>query len=361
MGLTLPKQLLPFAGRTVIEAVVDLFAPLPTLVPVPAAFLDLFREKIGDRVTLVGGGSTRYASVRRAFENLVDAADDDLVCIHDAARPFLEAATLQAAWAQAERCGALIYAHAASDTLKRVDGEGRVCDTLDRNRIYHAQTPQIFRCGWLRQAYAAFDRNPGAAPTDEAVLLEMAGLPVYIYESVGGNRKLTHREDLDLLTETSSIGHGYDVHRFAADRPLFLGGIHIEQAAGLAGHSDADVAVHALMDALLGAAGLGDIGSHFPDSDPTLKGIRSTELLTRVMQRLREQGWHLRHADITIQAQVPRLAPHVPAMRACLAEILEAPVAAVNIKATTTDGLGFVGRKEGMAADAVVLLARKVS
>ncbi len=356
MGLPHPKQLLPFGGRTILEHIIDLFAGLPVYVAVPRDFWAVFREKIGERAHLVPGGATRFASVRNAFEAIPDMEDEDLIAIHDAARPFLDPDTLEDAWRRAEEKGAVIYANRAVDTIKKVGRDGFIQATLDRERIYHAQTPQIFKAGLLKRAYAAHPHG-APAPTDEARLLENTGFPVAVFPSNSRNRKITHREDLTLLhTKNLRIGHGHDVHRFQKNRPLYLGGILVPEGPGLLGHSDADVAVHALMDAMLGAAGLGDIGHWFPDSDSALRNIRSTSLLEKIWTDLKARGFRFLNADLTIRAQVPKLAPYLEEMRACLAAILETETANINIKATTTEGLGFVGRKEGMAADAVVLL-----
>jgi 2-C-methyl-D-erythritol 2,4-cyclodiphosphate synthase/2-C-methyl-D-erythritol 4-phosphate cytidylyltransferase len=355
MGLSYPKQLLPFAGATVLERVLDLFEGMATFVPVPAEYVPVFREKVGDRCTLLAGGATRFDSVRRAFEAAKPLDGDTLVLIHDAARPFLDGATVTDAAKMARDQGALIYATAATDTVKWVEDDHRIARTLDRRQVFLAQTPQIFKAGLLQRAYDHFDQHPDEAPTDEARLLEMAGISVYIFESSPRNRKLTYREDLDLIEESQvRIGHGYDVHRFDAERPLYLGGILIENAPGLLGHSDADVAIHALIDAMLGAAGAGDIGQWFPPDRAEWKDVRSTLMLRRVCDDLAGRGFHLVNADITIEAQVPKLAPHIAAMRACLSELLGCPH--INIKATTTERLGFVGREEGMAATAVVLM-----
>ncbi|MCB1042867.1 MAG: 2-C-methyl-D-erythritol 2,4-cyclodiphosphate synthase [Acidobacteria bacterium] len=181
-----------------------------------------------------------------------------------------------------------------------------------------------------------------------------------VFPSSIANKKITQPEDVLHLQSSLRMGHGYDVHRFDAGRPLFLGGIEIPGGPGLLGHSDADVAIHALIDAMLGAAGRGDIGQWFPDNDPSLKGIRSTELLARVWADL-SVSFDLVNADITIQAQVPKLAPHTSAMRQKLAEIMRIDISCINIKATTTEGLGFIGECQGMAADAVALLSQRRS
>ncbi len=360
MGLPYPKQLLPFGSSTILQHGINLFSQWPVIVPAPASFLELFRQKIGDAAMVVSGGQTRFESVRIAFESIENLRDEDLVLIHDAARPFLDTSNLEDAWRLAAEKGAAIYADKAVDTIKLAGEAGMIESTLNRERIYHAQTPQIFRAGLLRKAYDAFSNQE--APTDEARLLELAGIPVALFPASPNNRKITRPEDLEMLgTPAIRIGHGYDVHRFDSSRPLWLGGVHIESGPGLLGHSDADVAIHALIDAMLGAAGLGDIGHWFPDTDPELKGVRSTDLLARVWSDLKTRGYTFGNGDITIEAQIPKLAPHIQAMRACIADILETAPTRLNIKATTTERLGFVGREEGMAATAVVTLQQSIS
>ena len=360
MGLPYPKQLHPFRGSTLIEHAVSLFGDLPVYVSYPESHGDAFRQRLAGRAHLVRGGLTRFESVRNAFFAIPDLADGDLVLIHDAARPFFEPAHLTGAWRAAAQKGAVIFASKAVDTIKRVDSRGVVVETLDRETIYQAQTPQIFRAELLRRAYEAWQRSPGASPTDEAGLVERCRIPVHVYAHDRENRKITHREDLNLLfTKGIRIGHGYDVHRCDPGRPLYLGGIHLPEGPGLLGHSDADVLIHALIDALLGAAGEGDIGAWFPDTDPRYKDIRSTTLLEKVWADLRARGFTLGNADLTVQAQAPRLAPHIRAMRENLSRLLHCSPDAVSIKATTTEGLGFVGRREGIAANAVVLLMRE--
>lgn len=376
MGLPYPKQLLPLGDHTVLQESIRFFRGMPVFVPVPAAFAPLFHEKLANEpdVHVLAGGDTRFDSVKRAVDALVARyapADDALVAVHDAARPFLDSNTLNDAWGVCAEKGAVIFAAAAVDTLKQVDENGVILRTLDRTSTYHAQTPQMFRWSLLRQAYAAQTRSGDVTPfTDEAGLLQAAGLPVTVVPSSHANRKITHREDLTLLESPQKapgpvadlrqlrIGHGYDVHRYAKGRRLFLGGIEIQAERGLLGHSDADVALHALIDALLGAAGRGDIGHWFPDDQKAFKDIRSTVLLERVWRDLQQDGYQVINCDLTIQAQAPKLAPHLPAMRQTIAEQLQCEVSCINIKATTTERLGFVGREEGMAADAVVLLQR---
>ena len=355
MGLPYPKQLLKLGQKTVLEHSVDLFASWPVTVAAPSSHIGLFAETLPGRVNVVEGGTTRFESVKRAFESILDLTDDALVVIHDAARPFFDPGTLREACAMAAEVGAVIYASQATDTVKLAAEDGRILQTLDRDRIYLAQTPQIFKAGLLRTAYSNPPRD--WAPTDEASLMEHLGVEVRLFKASKTNKKLTTPEDLPLpVTGKMRIGHGYDVHRFDETRVLYLGGVAIPNAPGLLGHSDADVLLHALIDALLGAAGLGDIGRWFPDNDPAFEGIRSTVLLERTQTGLAEKGFRLANADMTIMAQTPKLAPHIPNMCRTIAGILDVPESRINIKATTTEGLGFVGRKEGLAAQAVVLL-----
>ncbi|HUR49367.1 MAG TPA: 2-C-methyl-D-erythritol 2,4-cyclodiphosphate synthase, partial [Acidimicrobiales bacterium] len=242
-----------------------------------------------------------------------------------------------------------------ADTLKQVEG-GAVSRTVDRNGLFAVQTPQAFDAQWLRRAHAA-----AGEATDDAALVEQAGGRVVVVAGEAGNIKVTHPEDVDRLRPRGGassglrIGHGFDVHPWGTDdRPLVLGGVTIAGERGLAGHSDADVVCHALADAVLGAAGLGDLGTHFPDSDPKWAGARSTHLLAQVVRFAAAAGWVPMSADVTVVAERPRLSPHTAAMRAALGDALGAPV---SIKASTTEGLGAIGRGEGIAVWAVTLLA----
>jgi 2-C-methyl-D-erythritol 4-phosphate cytidylyltransferase/2-C-methyl-D-erythritol 2,4-cyclodiphosphate synthase len=362
MGLPYPKQLLPFGKSSMLEHVIALFSGFPITVAFPGEHRAAFEALLATKVQLVEGGATRFQSVRNAINAISNLHDEDLILIHDAARPFFNPATLQESIPLASEQGALIYAQPATDTIKRISGGNLVVrETIPRETIFMAQTPQIFRADVLRKAYAAFDRSESQLLlTDEAGLVEMAGIPVHLFPSQADNRKITLGEDLKLLTSNyPRTGHGYDVHRFTTSRPLFLCGVEIPGGPGLAGHSDADVALHALIDALLGAVAKGDIGSWFPDNDPQYAGIRSTELLKKVWVDLQAEGWALINADITIQAQVPKLAPYRVAMCETIAKIMAVEVNQINVKATTTEGLGFVGKREGMAAQAVVSVIKE--
>jgi 2-C-methyl-D-erythritol 4-phosphate cytidylyltransferase/2-C-methyl-D-erythritol 2,4-cyclodiphosphate synthase len=257
--------------------------------------------------------------------------------------------------------GAVIAAIPVKDTLKRAGEFGMIEETVDRTGLWQAQTPQAAQRELLERAFAQAAQNQFTG-TDEASLLEAAGIPVRMVEGSERNLKITRPSDLEvaatLLREevNMKIGHGFDAHRLVAGRKLILGGVIIPFDLGLDGHSDADVVAHALIDGLLGALGAGDIGRHFPDTDPRYQGIDSLLLLTQVRQLADAQGYRLGNADITIVCQRPKLAPYLEQMQANLARCCQVPPSAVNIKATTTEKMGYTGRGEGIAAHAVVLL-----
>ncbi len=256
--------------------------------------------------------------------------------------------------------GAALAALRATDTVKRGEGD-RVAETLDRRVLWLAQTPQGFRAPLLRRAFASAGASAAEA-TDECQLVERLGEEVALVPGEPGNFKITGPDDLArarrLLEPAVAMGVGYDVHAFAPGRKLVLGGVEFE-GDGLLGHSDADICAHALCDAVLGAAGLGDIGRHFPDTDARWKGVSSLHLLREVAGKARLQGWAVGNCDVTLAARRPKVAPRADEMRARLAEALGVSPAQVNVKATTGEGLGFVGRGEGIAAHAVALLVRR--
>jgi 2-C-methyl-D-erythritol 4-phosphate cytidylyltransferase/2-C-methyl-D-erythritol 2,4-cyclodiphosphate synthase len=317
---------------------------------------------LGKPARVVAGGVTRADSVR----NGLAAADAPLVLVHDAARPFATPALAARVAAAAARDGAALAAVPVTDTVKRsgapaeAGAEGTVAETLDRRSLWLAQTPQGFRTALLRAAYAAAG-DRAAAATDECALVEAAGAPVTLVPGEPGNFKLTSPDDLSraraLLEAPIATGVGYDCHRFAAGRRLVLGGVELD-GDGLLGHSDADVCAHAIGDAILGAAGLGDLGRHFPDTDLAWKGVSSLALLREIARKAAGAGWRVGNCDVTIAARRPKVAPHRDEMRARLAEALGVAPAQVNVKATTGEEMGFVGRGEGIAAHAVALLYR---
>jgi 2-C-methyl-D-erythritol 4-phosphate cytidylyltransferase/2-C-methyl-D-erythritol 2,4-cyclodiphosphate synthase len=298
----------------------------------------------------VTGGAERADSVRAGLA----AADGDAVLVHDAARPFCPGAVIDRLLPPLEFFDGAAPVLAVTDTLAR--GDERLGDPIDRDGLLRVQTPQAFRRDALLQAYAQWR---GGAATDETSVARAAGMQV---AAVAGDPlldKLTTSGDFERAERwlagalVPRTGMGFDVHAFAGDGPLMLGGIEVPHSRGLAGHSDADVVLHAITDALLGAAGLGDIGMHFPPSDPRWKDAASEQFVRHAVQLLQAQGAIIDHLDCTLIAEEPKLGPHRTAMRERIAEIAGLRPAQVSLKATTTEGLGFTGRREGIAAQAL--------
>lgn len=313
-------------------------------------------------ITVTAGGRRRQDSVLAGIECLTEATE--IIVVHDGARPLVTPDLIQRCLEAAWLHGAAIAAIPVKDTLKKAHSDQTIACTVDRHDLWQAQTPQAARTSLFRQAYAALaDREV----TDEAALLEQAGIAVSLIEGSETNIKITRPDDLILAekimhtnsTPTMRIGHGYDAHRLVADRDLVLAGVRVPHELGLAGHSDADVITHALCDAILGALGAGDIGRHFPDSDQRFKDIYSITLLEQVMELVAGKGLALSNADITIICQAPKLAPHIDTMRQILAKACLVDAEQINLKATTTEKMGFTGREEGISCHAVVLLTRK--
>ncbi|MBW2699380.1 MAG: 2-C-methyl-D-erythritol 4-phosphate cytidylyltransferase [Deltaproteobacteria bacterium] len=309
-----------------------------------------------DCVRVVAGGESRTESVRRALV-AVDASCE-LVLVHDGARPKVGADLMERVIGAARSHGAAVPVRGVDETVKEVDGRGRVLATLDRDRLRLVQTPQGFRRDVLERAYAWLDAQKNSpALTDDAALVEASGGEVHTVEGQDDNRKVTVPADLQVLGfATPRVGFGYDVHKLVPDRELVLGGVKIPFELGLDGHSDADVATHALCDAILGAAGRGDIGRMFPDDDARWAGADSLDLLARVVQDVAEAGFRPSSVDLCIVAQQPKLASHLPLMAERLAAVLGLDAGAVGLKATTTEGLGFAGLGQGMAAYATAVL-----
>lgn len=360
MSAVVPKQYLRIKGRTILEATVEKFASSPVVDGIVVAAAGeyeaycrrLFAVLIEEgKLELVEGGQQRQDSIGRAIAHLASrgAKEDSLLLIHDGVRPFVSQELIRSVAEAALEHGAAVPAVLPKDTIRHQD-EG----TLDRSKLYCVQTPQGFRFGLIR---SAFDRAAaeGFLGTDDAGLAERAGNRVVLVPGEPANIKITTPEDLPL---ESRIGTGFDVHRLTEGRKLILGGVEIPFEKGLQGHSDADVLLHALMDAMLGAAALGDIGKLFPDSDSAYKDISSLKLLERVGRAVAEAGYRLGNADMTVICQRPKLADYIDAMRGNIARTLDVPVESVSVKATTTEKLGFAGRGEGIAAEAVCLLNR---
>ena len=366
MGGGVPKQFQTLDRETVVVCAARALARSPDVgsivVVLPPSELGGVHEtelrSIPRVVRVVAGGATRMESALAG----VEAAESDLVLVHDAARPFVLPATIGAVVEAASRHGAAIPVLAAADTIKRDDGRGFVAETLDRRWLRLAQTPQGARRDWLLAALREA-KTAGFDATDEAAALERAGRRVALVPGDPGNVKITTADDLRIARGGSGavemrVGHGYDIHRFGGAGPLVLGGVTFPGEPGLSGHSDADVVLHAAMDAVLGAAGLRDIGHHFPPDDPRWAGAKSAALASLVADRVRGEGFGIDNIDLTLLAERPRIAPRVEEMRAAVAGALGIEAGRVGIKATTLEGLGALGRGEGIACHAVALLRR---
>jgi 2-C-methyl-D-erythritol 4-phosphate cytidylyltransferase/2-C-methyl-D-erythritol 2,4-cyclodiphosphate synthase len=355
-GGPLPKQFMTVAGKPVIrhaaEALlphVSALLPVGDAEPIAAALAGL------DVMPAVPGGATRQASVSAGLQALAASAPD-IVLVHDAARPFLPANAVPALLAALRNHDGAIPAVPVADTLKRVQS-GRIVATVARDGLFRAQTPQAFRYHLLRALHA----TGGSGATDDASLLEMAGHSVAIVAGSDDNIKLTYPEDLVRLERALSpamglsprTGSGFDVHAAEPGRALVLCGITVPHEWGLAGHSDADVGIHALCDAIYGALAEGDIGRHFPPSEAEWKDADSARFLRHAAERIAARGGMLANADVTLICERPKITPFAPAMIARVAELLRVEESRISIKATTTERLGFTGRGEGIAAQAI--------
>lgn len=371
MGLPIPKQFIELKGVPVLVRTVRCFLAESSInqivIALPEEHIESTQKLLGDfltsseltKLTLVPGGDSRQESVLAGMNAL--SPETEIVLVHDGARPFVSSEIIRNCRQTAIEKGAAIVAIQVRDTIKQVDDNGRITATIDRRNLWQAQTPQAAKRELLDKAYELARSNKFQG-TDEASLLEHADIPVMIVNGSDYNIKITRRDDLKIAegiledNKLMKIGHGFDAHRFEQDRQLILGGVTVPYELGLAGHSDADVLTHALIDALLGAMGEGDIGSHFPDNDPQYKNIDSLLLLKEVVGFMRNRELYLGNADITIICQRPRLAAFIPEMRTNIAQTCQVEPEAINIKATTTEKMGFTGREEGIAAHAVALL-----
>jgi 2-C-methyl-D-erythritol 4-phosphate cytidylyltransferase / 2-C-methyl-D-erythritol 2,4-cyclodiphosphate synthase len=357
-GAETPKQFLTIAGKPVIRHAAEALAahvfviqPVGDAAPIQAAL-----KGIPGCLPAVPGGETRQDSVRAGLEALAPH-QPDIVLVHDAARPVIPHGTVPALLAALRESPGAIPAAPVADTLKRVV-RGVITETVPRTGLFRAQTPQAFRFATLLAAHQA--GLTGA--TDDASLLEAAGETVETVPGSDDNIKLTYPEDLIRLerimaaTTITRVGTGFDVHAFEPNRPLVLCGVTVPHDKGLAGHSDADVGIHALCDAIYGALGQGDIGRHFPPSEASWKDADSARFLLHAASVIAAAGGRLANADITLICERPKITPHAPAMIARLAALLGVTPGRVSVKATTTEKLGFTGRGEGIAAQAVVSL-----
>lgn len=365
MGAECNKVLLSLHGKPMLQYSIELFAGLEEVSSLVIVTRDVdcdlvqgLVEQMGLNgwVQVVPGGAVRQESVLRGLRAL--PADTEWVIIHDGARPFVTAPVVRRGLEAVREHRAVGVAVPVKDTIKRVQ-DSLVVDTLPRAELWAMQTPQIFSYELILKAHEQASAQ-GLVATDDCALVEALGHPVHIVPGEYSNIKITTPEDLPRSDEPA-VGFGYDVHRLVADRPLILGGVEIPSEQGLLGHSDADVLTHAVMDALLGALGAGDIGEHFPDTDPQYAGISSMVLLSRVMALVQARGLEVGNADVVVLAQRPKLSPWKAAIRASLAQALGVAETRVNVKASTCEGLGFVGREEGIAAQAAVLLRARRS
>jgi 2-C-methyl-D-erythritol 4-phosphate cytidylyltransferase/2-C-methyl-D-erythritol 2,4-cyclodiphosphate synthase len=361
-GGAYPKQFQPLHGQPAVQWSLATFARHPGVAEVQPVIHPDDRARFSeasaglDLLPPVLGGATRQASVRAGLEALASRAPD-IVLIHDAARPFASAALVSRAIAAAESSGAAIPALPVSDTVKSIAADGTVGETLDGSGLRLVQTPQAFKFASLHEAHqraAAAGRDDF---TDDAALAEWAGLKVSLFDGEAGNVKLTTAEDF-ARAETLALGalgdvrmgQGIDVHAFGPGDHVMLGGVRIPHDRALAGHSDADVVLHALVDAILGALADGDIGVHFPPSDPQWRDASSDRFVAFAMQRLAARVGRIGHIDVNIVCETPKIGPHRDAMRARIAQLCAVGIDRVAIKATTSEGLGFTGRGEGIAA-----------
>jgi 2-C-methyl-D-erythritol 4-phosphate cytidylyltransferase/2-C-methyl-D-erythritol 2,4-cyclodiphosphate synthase len=360
-GGPLPKQYAILAGQPVLRRTLDVFGATPGIdriqVVVAAGDEELYQAAVEgmDLPPPVAGGASRQQSVLNGLESLAAHAPD-LVAIHDAARPFVRVSDIIGCL-EALRPGidGAVLGVPLADTLKKVDDAGLLAGTVPRTGLWRAQTPQIFRFAKLLAAHraaAALARHEATALTDDAAVAERAGLHVVMVEGHDDNRKITTAGDMVSTMETRTA-FGFDVHGFADGSQVMLGGIAIPHGQALAGHSDADVALHALTDALLGTIGAGDIGKHFPPSDPQWRGVSSDRFLRHAVDLVDAAGGRIVHLDLTVVCEAPRIGPHRDAMVTSIARIAGVERDRVSVKATTTEGLGFTGRREGIAAQAV--------
>jgi 2-C-methyl-D-erythritol 4-phosphate cytidylyltransferase/2-C-methyl-D-erythritol 2,4-cyclodiphosphate synthase len=379
LGSDMPKQYLRVNGRTLLSHALEIALSQPLIGPVvlvthpddsarlDAALRDVpLFEARRTEVLFAHGGANRQDSVLAGLETLakVGFGNGNLVLVHDAARPFATAALMERVILAAAESGAAIPVLKVNDTIKRLDGDGLVLESVPRDSLRAVQTPQAFRFDMLLEAHRRARAEDRVEFTDDASLFEWLGHPVRCIEGEEGAFKVTTEADLKLAEMRfgsgllTRVATGYDVHAFGQGDHLWLGGVKIAHSAGLVGHSDADPVLHALTDALLGTIGDGDIGQHFPPSDPQWRGMASHVFLSHAAKLVRDKGGRVVHLDATIICEEPKVGPHRTAMREAIAAACGLDLASISVKATTSERLGFTGRREGIAAigTATVLL-----
>ena len=368
-GADVPKQYRPIGGEPMIRATLRAFLAHPRIDFVQPVInpndRDTYQHAIAgleDLLPPVAGGVTRQASVRAGLEALASRRPG-LVLIHDAARPFVSGALIDRAIGAGRTCGAAVPGIALADTVKSIDDRATVTETLDRSTLRIVQTPQAFSFNLILEAHRRAVAAQRESFTDDAALAEWAGQRVSVFEGEADNLKVTTADDfaraeMTRLAALSDVrtGNGFDVHAFAEGDHVMLAGIRIPHSRGVTGHSDADVALHALVDAILGALAEGDIGAHFPPSDPQWKGAASDRFLAFACERVRKRGGAIAHLDVTVVCETPRISPHRDAMRAHIADIANVAIDRVAVKATTSEKLGFAGRGEGIFAMATATI-----
>jgi 2-C-methyl-D-erythritol 4-phosphate cytidylyltransferase / 2-C-methyl-D-erythritol 2,4-cyclodiphosphate synthase len=349
-----PKQMAELAGKPLIQHSIDRLSSHPSIDEVVIVGDEVVLRPAAGSCRIVPGGSTRRLSVSAGLQALVENTPAH-VLVHDAARPLVQATVVD------RLLHALSDHVAAIPGLPVVDSVIRNDESVERDGLVRVQTPQAFRFGVILAAHEGWTSDE---PTDDASMVRAAGHKVAVVEGDARTEKVTYPADLaklDAGMPTMSItGHGYDVHRLAPGLPLWIGGVQIPHSHGAVGHSDADVALHAITDAILGALGEGDIGQHFPPSDPKWRGAASGQFVEHALKLVAAAGGQLVHVDVTLICEAPKIGPHRSAMRERMAALLRLPLGRVSVKATTTEGLGFTGRAEGIAAQATatVILPR---
>jgi len=364
MGGNVPKQYRMIGGKSVLAHAIDALAMHPAIETVQVVIGTgqeaLYEQVITDRrlPSPLTGGASRRESVLAGLR----AVQTDHVLIHDAARPFVPVAVIDRLLEALETHPGAVPVLPVADTVAHAR-DGLLGDTVDRSKLSRIQTPQAFRTAAILDAHEAWPA--GQEATDDAQMLRAAGMPVALVAGDPALEKLTYEADFAAATRRlnsamiARTGLGFDVHAFGGDGPVWLGGVAVPHPRGLAGHSDADVALHALTDALLGAAALGDIGDHFPPSDPQWKGAPSRLFLEHAASLISARGGVIDHADLTIICESPKIGPYRDSIRESIAGMLRLPVTRISVKATTTERLGFTGRAEGIAAQAVTTIRMK--
>ena len=373
-GGEMPKQYRTLGGRPLLAHTLEAFLTHPKVDGVLCAIhpgdRTLYDEAVADLADRAGpkllgpvnGGDTRQISVCRALEGLASQGKPEICLVHDAARPFVDSVLIDRAIEAGLAHEAAVPGLIPTDTIKRVDARGDVVETVDRAWLRAIQTPQAFSFKRLLDTHQAAEIAGLDSFTDDGQLAEWAGLSVHVFAGDPGNMKVTHASDFAEAEQrlagnmVTRVGTGFDVHAFGDGDHIWLGGVRIAHDRGILAHSDGDVALHALTDALLGALSDGDIGTHFPPSDPQWRGASSDRFLAYAVEKVRGRGGRIDHLDVTVLAEQPKIGPNREAIRARIAEIAELPLDAVSIKATTTEKLGFTGRAEGIAAQAAATI-----